>query len=76
MGCQIWYKLAQTVRIYKQIPWLLVGKRTIQIERPLLVGKILVPTFADREVSRGERGGSPQPLLSVLYIEAAIFSFK
>ena len=25
----------------------------------------LVPTFADRGVSRGQRNGSPQPLISV-----------
>jgi hypothetical protein len=43
----------------KQIPWHLVRKRTIPTERPPHVGEILVPTFADRGVSRGQRGGSP-----------------
>jgi hypothetical protein len=30
------------------------------------VRRILVPTSADEGVSRGQRGGSPQPLISVL----------
>jgi len=42
----------------------LVRTRTIPTERPPPVGK-LVPTFADRGVSRGQRNGSPQPLISV-----------
>jgi len=42
----------------------LVRKRTIPTERPPPVGE-LVPTFADRGVSRGQRNGSPQPLISV-----------
>jgi hypothetical protein len=33
-------------------------KSTILTERPPLVGEILVPTFADRGVSSGRRGGS------------------
>jgi hypothetical protein len=39
----------------KQTPWPLVVKRTIPTERP----RNLVPTFADRGVSRGQRGGPP-----------------
>jgi hypothetical protein len=42
----------------KQTPWPLVRKRTIPTERPPLLGEILVPTFADRGVSCGQRGGS------------------
>ena len=42
----------------------LVRTRTIPTERPPPSAK-LVPTFADREVSRGQRNGSPQPLISV-----------
>ena len=33
----------------------------------------LVPTFADRGVSRGQRNGSPRPLISVFWTEAATF---
>jgi len=39
----------------------LVRERTIQTERPPPAAK-LVPTFADRGVSRGQRNGSPRPL--------------
>jgi hypothetical protein len=51
----------QTVGVFnKQTPWPLLRKRNIPTERPPLVGEILVPTFADRGVSRGQRGGSPK----------------
>ena len=33
----------------------------------------LVPTFADRGVSRGQRNGSPRPLISVFWTGAATF---
>ena len=36
----------------------------------------LVPTFADRGVSRGQRKGSPRPLISVFWTRAATFLFK
>ena len=36
----------------------------------------LVPTFADRGVSRGQRNGSPRPLVSVFWTGAATFLFK
>ena len=32
----------------------------------------LVPTFADRGVSRGQRNGSPRPLISVFWTVAAV----
>jgi hypothetical protein len=35
-----------------------------------------VLTFADREVSRSQRGGSPTAIISVFYPGAAAFSFK
>jgi hypothetical protein len=58
------------------IPWPLVGNRTIPIERPPLVDEILVPTFADRGVSRGQCGGSPKVVnLSFLH-RSHYFSFK
>jgi hypothetical protein len=37
----------------------LVRERTIPTERPSLVG--IMPTFADRVVSRGQHGGSLRP---------------
>jgi hypothetical protein len=40
----------------KQTPRPLVRRRTISTERPPLVGETSVPTFADRGVSRGQRG--------------------
>jgi hypothetical protein len=40
-------------------PWPLVRKRTISTERPPLVDEILVQTFVDRGVSRGQRSGTP-----------------
>jgi hypothetical protein len=43
----------------KQTLWSLVRERTIPTERPPLVDESLVPTFADRNVSRGQRSGSP-----------------
>jgi hypothetical protein len=43
----------------KLTPWPLVRERTIPTDRPPLVGEILVSTFVDRGVSRGQRGGSP-----------------
>jgi hypothetical protein len=39
------------------------------------VGEV-VPTFADRGVVRGQRNGSPRPLISVFYTGAATSSFK
>ena len=41
----------------------LVRERTIPTERPRWSAN-LVPTFADRGVSRGQRNGSPRPLIS------------
>jgi hypothetical protein len=40
----------------QQTPCLLVRKQTIPTELPQLVDENLVPTFADRGVSRGQRG--------------------
>ena len=36
----------------------------------------LVPTFADRGVSCGQRNGSPQPLISVFLDRSRYFLFK
>jgi len=35
-----------------------------------------VPTFADRGVSRGQRNGSPRPLISVFWTGAATFRIR
>ena len=43
----------------------LVRERTIPTERPPLVGEVSANFFADRGVSRGQRNGSPRPLISV-----------
>jgi len=42
----------------------LVRTRTIPTERPPPVGEVSA-NFSDRGVSRGQRNGSPQPLISV-----------
>jgi hypothetical protein len=60
----------------KQTPGPSVGKRTIPTERPPLVGEILVPTFADRGVSRGQRGGSPTVVNLKFLDRSRYFSFK
>jgi hypothetical protein len=54
-SCEVWTPNKQT----KQTPWPLVRERTIPTERQPLVDEILVSTFVDRGVSRGQRGGSP-----------------
>jgi hypothetical protein len=57
----------------KLTPCDVVRKRTIPTERLPPVGEFLVSTFAYRRVSRGERGGSPRPLISVFQTAAATF---
>jgi hypothetical protein len=44
--------------IRNKTPWALVRERTIPTDRPPLVEEILVPTFVDRGMLRGQRGGS------------------
>jgi len=43
----------------------LVRERTIPTERPPPVGEVSANFFAGRGVSRGQRNGSPRPLISV-----------
>ena len=50
----------------------LVWEQTIPTERPPPVGEV-VPTFADRGVSRGQRNKSPRPLKQ--YIPKKYISF-
>jgi hypothetical protein len=57
----------------KLTPGLLVRKRTIPTDRSPLVGKFLMPTFADRGLSRGQRDGSARPLISDSETVAATF---
>ena len=51
----------------------LVRERTIPTERPPPVGEVSAKLFADRGVSRGQRNGSPRPLISVFWTGAATF---
>jgi hypothetical protein len=60
----------------KKTPWPLVRKRTILTERPPLVDEILVPTFVDRGVLRGQRGGSPMVVNLSFLDRSRYFSFK
>ena len=53
----------------------IVRERTIPTERPPPVGEVSA-NFADRGVSRGQRNGSPRPLISVFWTGVATFLFK
>jgi hypothetical protein len=57
------------------LPRLPVRKRTIPVERPH-VWRNLLPTFTNREVSRGQCEDFSRPLNSVSYNEVATLSFK
>jgi hypothetical protein len=59
--------------VKRQTPWLLVRMRTM---RPPLVCLILVPTFADSGVSRGQRGGTPTVVNLRFLDRSRYFSFK
>jgi hypothetical protein len=45
-------------------PWSVVCKRTIPTKLPPLVGEVSA-SFSRQRVSRGQRNGSPRPLISV-----------
>jgi hypothetical protein len=45
-----------------QTPWLIIRKRTIPTKRPPLVGEVST-NFVGRGVLRGQRNGSPRPLI-------------
>jgi hypothetical protein len=60
----------------KQTPWPVVRNRTIPTERPPLVYEILVPSFVDRWVSRGQRGGSHTAVNLSFIDRSRYFSFK
>jgi hypothetical protein len=49
----------------QKTPWPLVRERTIPTERP--------PTFVDRGVSRGQRGGSPTVINLFSRLEPLLF---
>jgi hypothetical protein len=57
-------------------PWPLVRKRTIPTKRPPFVDEIIVPTFVDRGVSRGQRGGTPTAVNLSFLDRSPYFSFK
>jgi hypothetical protein len=59
-----------------QTPWPLVRERTIPTDRPPLVDEILVSTFVDRGVSRGQRGESPTVVNLSFLDRSRYFSFK
>ena len=50
---------------YKLNSVALVRERTIPTERPPPVSEVSANFFAGRGVSRGQRNGSPRPLISV-----------
>jgi hypothetical protein len=54
----------------KKTPWPLVRKRSVSTQPP---PRNSVPTFVDRGMSRGQRGGSPTSLISVFWTGAATF---
>jgi len=54
----------------------LVCERTIPTESPPPVGEVGANFFADRGVSRGQRNGSPRPLISVFWTGAATFFYS
>jgi hypothetical protein len=56
-------------------PWPLVRKRTTPNERPPLSAKFSA-NFADREVSRDQRGGSPTVINLSFLDRSCYFSFK
>jgi hypothetical protein len=58
----------------KQTLWPLVRERTIPTERPPLVNDILVPTFVDRGVSRGQRGGCPTAV-NLSFLDRSLYFF-
>jgi hypothetical protein len=58
----------------QQTPWPSVRKRTIPTERSSLVGKILVPTFADGELSFGQRGGS-RTVINLSFLDPSCYFF-
>jgi hypothetical protein len=58
----------------KQTPWPLVREPTIPTERP--PRRNLEPTFVDRGVSRGQRGGTPTVVNPRFLDRSRYFSFK
>jgi hypothetical protein len=55
--------------------WPIVRKRIIPTERPPLVGEVSA-NFSGERVLRGQRNGSPWPLISVFQTGADAFPFK
>jgi hypothetical protein len=59
-----------------QTPRLLVRKRTIMTADRRRSTNFVLPTFACRGVSRGQRRGSQRPLISGFYTRATTLYFK
>jgi hypothetical protein len=60
-------------RCYKKTQWPESATELNQASDRRLSAK-LVPTFVDREVSRGQHGGSIKAVITVIYTEAFTFS--
>jgi hypothetical protein len=58
-------------RVHKKTPWHVVCKRTIPTGWPPLVGEVSA-NFSGQRVSRGQRNGSPRPLISDFQTRHAI----
>jgi hypothetical protein len=69
------YYFASEPAYKKQTLWPSVCRRTMPTERPPLFGN-LVPTFVDRGVLRGQRGGSPAVDNLSFLDRSHYFSFK
>jgi hypothetical protein len=72
--CEV-HLLTELVHVLKA-PWPLVRQRSIPTDRLLLVDEILVPTFVDTGVSRGQRGGSPTVVNLSFLDRSRYFTFK
>jgi hypothetical protein len=72
----LWESTYRKSNNYTQTMWPLVRKRNIPTGRPPLIGEMLVPTFADRGVSRGQRVESPRSLIFSFIDRSRYFSFK
>jgi hypothetical protein len=75
----LWYYMSLYIEPIKmhstKIPWLSGHKQTIPTEQPQLVCEFVVPTFADRRVTRGQCGRSPTVVNLSFLDRSRYFSF-
>ena len=71
--CSIDFDILLTVHLSIKKKLRGLSPRANYSDRAAAAGRRLVPTFADRGVSRGQRNGSPRPLISVFWTGAATF---